>query len=300
MRRTLPQYFSRRSGSSHEWLKRQSSDPYVRAAQEGQYRARSAFKLLEIHDRYHIIHPGSLVLELGASPGGWSQVAIELTGGKLVDVEPLVLSKGVEQQRYGALESSSTPQPPPRRASIFDMSLPPAAAPSTVPQVRGGVIPHPAPTHPTSVIAIDLLPIEAIPGVQVVRGDALSAGPLMQALTPVLAGRTPSVLLSDMAPSFTGESGTDQLRSMKLAWASLAMATRGNYLAKGGSYVVKVRYGEGYSEMRATCRRLFLHVFESKPPASRAGSAESYLVCKGFLRSGFLPEEEDILSTFGL
>ena len=65
----------RRTASSTRWLERQLNDPYVARAQAEGYRARSAYKLIEIDDRYHLLAPGKRVVDLGAAPGGWSQVA---------------------------------------------------------------------------------------------------------------------------------------------------------------------------------------------------------------------------------
>lgn len=73
------------------WLQRQQRDPYVRQAQQQGYRSRSAFKLLEIQEKYHLIRPGMQIVDLGAAPGGWSQVVVKcLKGqGKLIAVDRL-------------------------------------------------------------------------------------------------------------------------------------------------------------------------------------------------------------------
>ncbi|MBM3516797.1 MAG: RlmE family RNA methyltransferase [Alphaproteobacteria bacterium] len=83
---------ARRTPSSTHWLKRQLSDPYVAAARRAGYRSRSAFKLIELDDRFHILRIGQTVVDLGAAPGGWSQVAAERTGaaagkGRVVAVD---------------------------------------------------------------------------------------------------------------------------------------------------------------------------------------------------------------------
>lgn len=80
----------RRKASSTRWLERQLNDPYVaRAADEG-YRARSAYKLIEIDDRFRLLAPGRRVVDLGAAPGGWSQVAAARV--RSTDAEPLVVA----------------------------------------------------------------------------------------------------------------------------------------------------------------------------------------------------------------
>ncbi len=86
----------RRSNSSTRWLRRQLNDPYVREAQERGYRSRAAFKLLQIDDKLGLLKPGARVVDLGAAPGGWSQVAVERCGPEgrvvgidLAEIEPL-------------------------------------------------------------------------------------------------------------------------------------------------------------------------------------------------------------------
>ncbi len=69
-----------RKSSSTRWLKRQLNDPYVRQAQAAGYRSRAAFKLLELDDRFHVLRKGAVVVDLGAAPGGWTQVAVERVG----------------------------------------------------------------------------------------------------------------------------------------------------------------------------------------------------------------------------
>jgi 23S rRNA (uridine2552-2'-O)-methyltransferase len=75
--------------SSRAWIARQINDPYVRRAKEEGWRARSAFKLLELDDRFGFIKPGALVVDLGAAPGGWAQAALKRGAGKVVGVDLL-------------------------------------------------------------------------------------------------------------------------------------------------------------------------------------------------------------------
>ena len=82
----------KRSASSTQWLQRQLNDPYVSAAKSDGYRSRAAYKLIEIDDRFHLLRKGARVLDLGAAPGGWSQVAVQRCGaGNLlaVDINPM-------------------------------------------------------------------------------------------------------------------------------------------------------------------------------------------------------------------
>ncbi len=79
----------RRKASSARWLERQLNDPYVRAAREAGYRSRAAFKLIDLAERADILRPGQRVVDLGAAPGGWSQVAAARVGrtGRVVAVD---------------------------------------------------------------------------------------------------------------------------------------------------------------------------------------------------------------------
>ncbi|HUT18345.1 MAG TPA: RlmE family RNA methyltransferase [Anaerolineae bacterium] len=83
----------RRGKGKQHWRRQQGEDPYFRKAKEEGYRARSAYKLIQIQDRFHILHRGDTVLDLGAAPGSWSQVASELVGSDglviAVDLQPI-------------------------------------------------------------------------------------------------------------------------------------------------------------------------------------------------------------------
>lgn len=81
-----------RSTASQKWLQRQLNDPYVRAAQLQGLRSRAAFKLIEIDDRFHLLHRGSRVIDLGAAPGGWAQIAVQ-RGARVVGVDLLPIDK---------------------------------------------------------------------------------------------------------------------------------------------------------------------------------------------------------------
>src|SRR5271165_4553200 len=78
-----------RSTSQQAWLKRQLNDPYVVAARAQGWRSRAAFKLIELDDKYHLIKPGTRVVDLGAAPGGWSQVAVRRGAAAVVGVDLL-------------------------------------------------------------------------------------------------------------------------------------------------------------------------------------------------------------------
>jgi len=211
----------RRSASSTQWLQRQLNDPYVAEARRQGYRSRAAFKLLELDDRFHILKPGGRVVDLGAAPGGWTQVAVARTRA----------------------ESG-----------------------------RG------------RVVGIDVLGMDPVPGATLLQGDFLSdAAPA--AIKAALGGPA-DVVLSDMAAPTTGHAGTDHIRIIALAEAAYDFAKE--VLAPGGSFIAKVFQGGTERSLLEVLRRDFETVRHAKPPASRAESAEVYVVALGF-RGGQKP-----------
>jgi 23S rRNA (uridine2552-2'-O)-methyltransferase len=208
---------SDRSLSSRLWLERQHTDPYVARARREGLRARAAFKLMEIDDKQHVLRLGARVVDLGAAPGSWSQVAA---------------------QRVGATQG------------------------------RG------------RVIAVDVLDVAAIPGVEFLRLDFLDPD-APQTIKSLLAGPA-DVVLSDMAANTTGHRQTDHLRIMALAEAAAEFARE--VLAPGGAFLCKVLQGGTEARLLSVLKRDFASVRHIKPPASRAESAELYLLATGFRR----------------
>jgi 23S rRNA (uridine2552-2'-O)-methyltransferase len=205
-----------RTASSQRWLERQLNDPYVAAARREGYRSRAAFKLIEIDDKAGLLAPGKRVIDLGAAPGGWAQVAAA---------------------RVRAVEG------------------------------RG------------QVVAIDLLPVEPIPGVEFLQLDFMDASAPGR-LRALLRGGRADVVLSDMAAQGTGHTRTDHLRIMGLAEAAAEFAC--DVLEPGGAFVCKVFQGGTERELLERLKRAFAAVRHIKPPASRAESAELYVVATGF------------------
>jgi 23S rRNA (uridine2552-2'-O)-methyltransferase len=201
-----------RSLSSKLWLERQLNDPYVTRAKREGYRSRSAFKLAEINRNARFLKKGARVVDLGAAPGGWSQVAVE---------------------RVGA---------------------------------RG------------RVVAIDILPMDAIPGVEFAQLDFLD--PSAPDKLKAMLGGPAEVVLSDMAANATGHARTDHLKIMALVEAACEFARE--VLAPGGSFLAKVLQGGTETSLLADLKRDYRIVKHVKPPASRTDSAELYLLATGF------------------
>jgi 23S rRNA (uridine2552-2'-O)-methyltransferase len=210
----------RRTSSSRAWLERQLSDPYVARAKREGFRSRAAYKLAEIDDKYKVLKPGARVVDLGAAPGGWSEVAA---------------------RRVGAGEGG-----------------------------KG------------RVIALDILDMKPVPGVEFLHLDFLDAA-APDRLKELLGGRAQGkvdVVLSDMAANATGHRQTDHLRIMALAEAAAEFARE--VLAPGGTFLCKVLQGGTEATLLAELKRDFASVKHVKPPASRSDSAELYLLAKGF------------------
>jgi 23S rRNA (uridine2552-2'-O)-methyltransferase len=204
-----------RSLSSKLWLERQLNDPYVARAKREGFRGRAAFKLIEIDDKYRLLRPGARVVDLGAAPGGWSQVAA---------------------RRVGAAEGKGR------------------------------------------VVGIDLLEMPPIAGVDFVRLDFLDPRAPDQLKT--MLGGPADIVLSDMAANATGHRRTDHLKIMALAEAAAEFARE--VLAPGGAFLCKVLQGGTESTLLASLKRDFSTVRHVKPAASRADSAELYLLAMGF------------------
>lgn len=192
------------------------NDPWVQRAQAEGYRARAAYKLIEIDERDHLLRSGAVVVDLGAAPGSWCQVAVKRCGPK------------------------------------------------------------------GKVFALDLLPMEAVAGVDFLLGD-FSEDAVLEELERRLEGARVDLVMSDMAPNLSGVATVDQARSIHLCELALDFAAR--HLKPGGQFVVKVFQGEGFMEFRRQMEAAFSSVQVRKPKASRDRSAEVYLLAKGLRRS---------------
>ncbi len=202
-----------RKGSSTRWLQRQLNDPYVAEAQTRGYRSRAAFKLLELDNRFEFLSTGQKIIDLGAAPGGWTQVALERIG-----------------------------------------------------------------EHIGTIIAVDQNEVEPLPGAIMLQLDIFDEGAPAKIIAAL--DSPADVVLSDMAPAATGHRDTDHMRIMGLCEAALDIAV--NVLAPGGAFIAKVWQGGTEQELLTQLKRSFKQVKHVKPPASRADSAEVYVIAQGF------------------
>jgi len=198
-----------KSKSSRRWLAEHFDDQYVKMAQQRGFRARAAFKLMELDDKYHLLRKGMRVVDLGSSPGSWTQVVQRTLG-----------SSG-------------------------------------------------------QIIALDILPMDPIEDVAFILGDFTEDEPLAE-VEAALGGLQVDLVLSDMAPNMSGMGAVDQPRAMYLAELALEFARQ--WLAPGGSFVVKVFHGEGFDNFVKQTRSMFEKVKVRKPSASRPRSREVYVL----------------------
>jgi len=202
-----------RSKSSKRWLKEHFDDPYVKRAQAEGARSRAAYKLEELLQRDQLLKPGMVVVDLGAAPGGWSQVVAR------------------------ALEG------------------------------RG------------RVVALDILPMSGIAGVDIIEADFRDQAAL-ERLDSALAGARVDLVLSDLAPNMTGVGSVDQARAMDLA--ELARDFADQHLKGGGAFLVKLFQGVGFDSFLKDLRSRYAKIVTRKPKASRARSSEVYALGTGF------------------
>ncbi|ORZ40134.1 ribosomal RNA methyltransferase FtsJ domain-containing protein [Catenaria anguillulae PL171] len=255
---------------SKAWLNRHVKDHFVRQAREQGLQSRAAFKLKEIQAKHRILRPGSVVIDCGAAPGGWTQIATEIVRSPsqglviAVDLLPLrppiptalclqqdftdpatvqtirtVLDRFQEQRRLRQLARQRPPKP---RQD---------AGPTTISSNQSK-----STTMPSSSETQQSLP------------------------PPPPPRRIVDAVLCDMAPSFSGTKAIDRLRTVALAESALVFAEE--VLRPGGSFVCKVLQGPETDQLRQRMNAHFKSVMYEKPKSSRSESAEGFLVALGF------------------
>jgi len=206
---------------SKEWVMQHINDPFVKLATQKGYRARAAFKLTEILDAEKLMRKGDLIIDLGSTPGSWSQVARERLVGK------------------------------------------------------GGIIDG-------RIIALDLLPMEPIAGVEFILGD-FSLDEVLEQVNQAVGGSPVDLVMSDMAPNLSGVGLADSARIQLVC--DLALEFSLLHLKPEGALIVKAFHGSGFSQIVENFKRHFKRVVEIKPKASRLRSSETFLVARGLKKS---------------
>lgn len=199
---------------SKRWLHEHHTDRYVKQAREAGYASRAAYKLLELNEKDTFLKRGMVVVDLGAAPGGWSQVSAQVVG-------------------------------------------------------QSG-----------QVFALDILPMDPIPGVDIIQGDFTEESVLEQLLA-LINGKLVDLVISDMAPNISGNKHIDQPKSLHLIELALECAYK--VLKPGGAFLVKVFQGGGVDTLMKEMKPHFKTVKVRKPQASRARSREFYIFATGFI-----------------
>ncbi len=198
--------------SSKAWIHEHINDEFVKRAQKEGYRARAAYKLKEIDDKDKLIKPGMTVVDLGSTPGSWSQVAVQRLKGQ------------------------------------------------------------------GRIIALDLLEMEPIKGVEFIQGDFREEA-ILKILEKSLNGKQVDLVIADMAPNMSGITIVDQAGAAYLT--ELALEFSKEWLKPSGNFLVKVFIGEGFDDIVKNMRTMFDKVVTRKPKASRGRSSEVYLLGLG-------------------
>ena len=197
------------------WRRERADDPFVREARRRGLRSRAALKLEDIDARDHLLHDARVVVDLGAAPGGWSQIA--------------------------------------RRA------LPPGAR----------------------IVALDILEMEPLAGVEFIQGDFRRVE-VLDRLEAIVGRRAADLVMSDMAPNLSGTKVNDQARWHELAECAAEFA--GDVLKRDGAFLVKLFQGEETASYLRMLRERFASVAVRKPAASRRKSSETYALARGVNR----------------
>ena len=204
------------------WINDHVNDPYVKLAKLEGYRARAAYKLKEIDESFKLIKPGQLVVDLGSTPGAWSQY----------------LRRKMSKKPGGELDGR--------------------------------------------IIALDLLPMEPVEGVEFLLGD-IREDAVLACLTQAMGGRLADIVVSDMAPNLSGIHSADAARVEHLI--ELAIDFAKTHMKPQGTLIAKVFHSGGYDDLVKLFKAAFLVVKPVKPKASRDKSTETFLVGVGLKKS---------------
>jgi len=200
-----------KKSSSKRWLREHFSDPYVKQAQQAGLRSRAVYKLQEIIERDKLFKSGMTIVDLGAAPGSWSELAVKCVGKK------------------------------------------------------------------GRVIALDILPMQSIDGVDFIQGD-FSDDQVLNDLLAKIDNSKVDWVISDIAPNMSGVESVDQARSMAMAELALDFALKVLGESPEDGFLVKVFQGEGFDAFLVEVRKHFKKVVIRKPKASRGRSREVYIL----------------------
>lgn len=246
-------------------LSRDKRDIFYRLAKERGYRARSAFKLLQLDAEFNLFDRDDMtisrVVDLCAAPGSWSQVLAD----KLFEIRKKSSqeNRNLEQAIENDTEGNNG------LASDEDHAC----------------------DEPVSIVAVDLQPMAPIDGVLTIQGDITSLGTAQQIISH-FRGKRAELVICDGAPDVTGLHDVDEYLQGQLLLAAMLITT--HVLCPGGTFVAKIFRGPNIGFLHAQLRILFDRVSVAKPASSRNSSMESFVVCENFKGAPFLDLPLDI------
>ncbi|KAI1435454.1 FtsJ-like methyltransferase-domain-containing protein [Xylaria sp. CBS 124048] len=263
-------------------------DAYYRLAKEQGWRARSAFKLLQLDEEFDLFANVTRVVDLCAAPGSWSQVLsrVLIKGEKFGRTAWEDRDAKFRRQMLGVFG----PVKAPVVSSVTEIKPPDEA---------------PKPRENVKIVSIDLQPISPLPGIVTLRADITHPATvplLLKALDPDYDAKTMSqnashpvdLVLSDGAPDVTGLHDLDIYVQSQLLFAALNLALC--VLKPGGKFVAKIFRGKNVDVLYAQLKIFFEQVHIAKPRSSRASSVEAFIVCLNFQPpKGFSASLEDPL-----
>jgi tRNA (cytidine32/guanosine34-2'-O)-methyltransferase len=249
-------------------------DAYYRLAKEQNWRARSAFKLIQLDEQFDLFSyqdPAKCtrVVDLCAAPGSWSQVLSRV----LIKGESFGRRAWIEKlEKQKRLESTTDDSPSP---DISSLSIDPPTNPSSELKPRPNV----------HIVAIDLQPMAPLAGITTLKADIThptTAPLLLRALNPTTPDSPQPVdlVISDGAPDVTGLHDLDIYIQAQLLFSALSLAMK--VLRPGGKFVAKIFRGRDVDLIYAQLKCVFQNVTVAKPRSSRASSLEAFVVCEGY------------------
>jgi len=269
-------------------------DAYYRLAKEQGWRARSAFKLLQLDEEFNLFQDVTRVVDLCAAPGSWSQVLSRI----LIKGEKFGRAAWIDKQ---AESMRAILEAVPEAAAYLKQEQQNASeAPSEQDQAHAG------PRENVKIVSIDLQPMSPLEGITMLRADITHPSTipmLLKSLDPdtydstsssITATHPVDLILSDGAPDVTGLHDLDIYLQSQLLWAALNLALC--VLKPGGKFVAKIFRGKDVDLLYSQLRLVFEKVRVAKPRSSRASSIEAFVVCEGFCPpKGFKPSLENPL-----
>jgi tRNA (cytidine32/guanosine34-2'-O)-methyltransferase len=260
-------------------LSRDKRDIFYRLAKERGYRARSAFKLLQIDAEFHIFKGVRRAVDLAAAPGSWSQVLADALyeDDEIVDLEDAVNPEQKEDVKIELEHGDEQPssQQPDDESSGTDRA-------TTIEKESERIAashPETISTENNRIIAVDLQPMAPIRGVTCLQGD-MTTLETANAILSHMQGNRVELIVCDGAPDVTGLHDIDEYLQSQLLIAAMLIST--HVLQTGGTLVAKIFRGSQVGFLYAQLRVLFHRVSVAKPSSSRNSSMEAFVVCQDF------------------